>query len=57
VATSPEAPTANDSAAIDYRADRIVLAADSAIYDETGVVHGIGSKVYTLPTIRAGKGF
>jgi hypothetical protein len=45
------------AAAIDYRADRIVIAADSATYDETGVVHGIGSKVYTLPTIRAGKGF
>jgi hypothetical protein len=37
----------------DYRADRIVIAADSAIYDDDGVVHGHGCKVYTLPTIRA----
>jgi hypothetical protein len=41
------------AAAIDYRADRIVMAADSAVYDDDGVVHGYLSKLNVLLTIRA----
>jgi hypothetical protein len=38
--------------AVDYRADRAVLASDSAIYDDAGTHVGYGSKIYSFPAQR-----
>jgi hypothetical protein len=34
------------AAAIDYRADRVMIAADSACYDDEGTIHGYAPKVF-----------
>src|ERR1044072_6431959 len=40
--------------ALDYRADRCVLASVSAVYDDGAVHHGYGAKLHTFPKIRSG---
>jgi len=39
--------------AYDYRADRVVLASDSAVFDDAGAHHGYGPKIHAFPTSRS----
>lgn len=39
--------------AVDYRADRALLAADSAVYDDANVRRGYGCKLFAMPTCRS----